>query len=82
MFVISYPDLTAFLTAKKITVTGQRFDAHDRREGPFNGAVLDVHGTYDVGTLCQDLVFSPARGIAALNGAASRRRRCRQWSRR
>jgi hypothetical protein len=69
-FVISYPDLTAFLTAKKITVTASGSTLTIDAKVTFNGAVLDVHGTYDVGTSGQDLVFSPVGASLRVNGAA------------
>jgi hypothetical protein len=69
-FVISYPDLTTFLTAKKITVTANGSTLTIDAKVTFNGAVLDVHGIYDVGISGHDLVFSPVGASLRVNGVA------------
>jgi len=69
-FVITYPDLTSFFTAKKITVTANGSALAVDAKVTVNGAVLDVQGSYDVRTSGQDLVFSPIGASLRVNGAA------------
>lgn len=68
--LITYPDLDAYLSSRHLHVTPAGNDLQVAGDPVVAGHQLAVSGTYSVGVVGRELVFTPVRPSLRANGAA------------